>query len=452
MGDHPCTTVFAPCQQQWSPLDYGAVGDGRTDDTQAVQRCIDACAQQGGGRVVFPAGHTFLCGPLQLRGHIDYHFEATSCLLADPREETYHLSAFGDNRGEGMLWLWANGEEDLTISGDGIIDGNGIAFMGPELEDSYVLKDLKDPKFDPRPHLLTLFGVRDIDISGVTVQNGAYWTVHLVGCDGAKIHDMSLLNQLKIRNGDGIDLDHTRNVKIWNCHIESGDDCICLKNRREYSPGYKEAFTYLGRPEGLVMLSQQCRDIEVWDCVMTGRSCTIKIGSENMDSIQNVTFDRCVIRASNRGLGIQNRDEGTVTNVTFQNMVVECRLFSDVWWGKAEPIYVTSYPRAVGNHKDAGWRFPRGAKAGRCGEVSHITFRNIKGWSENGSFVGADVTGKVHHITLDGVDIAPQRVTTYPQGVYDRRPCLGEGFIHERPQGVITENCEVTIMSEPKEP
>lgn len=115
---------------------------------------------------------------------------------------------------------------------------------------------------------------------------------------------------------------------------------------------------------------------------MVSRSCAIKIGSENMDVINNVLFNNCIIRDSNRGIGIQNRDEGTVTNVVFDNMIVDCRLWSDVWWGKAEPIYVTSYPRAVGNHKDAGWRFPKGATEGRCGEVSRIWFSNVKCISE----------------------------------------------------------------------
>ena len=76
-------------------------------------------------------------------------------------------------------------------------------------------------------------------------------------------------------------------------------------------------------------------------------------------------------------------------------MIVDCRFFSDVWWGKAEAIYVTSYPRAVGNHKDAGWRFPKGATKGACGEVSHIYFHNIRCTSENGAFVGGDTPEKV---------------------------------------------------------
>ncbi|MDO4956481.1 MAG: glycosyl hydrolase family 28 protein, partial [Bacteroidales bacterium] len=224
------------------------------------------------------------------------------------------------------------------------------------------------------------------------------------------------------RNGDGIDIDHSKKVRIANCFIESGDDCICLKNRREYEK------------------YGSCHDIVVTNCVMTGRSCAIKIGSENMDSIYNVLFDNCIITASNRGLGIQNRDEGTVTNVQFNNMIVDCKYFSDVWWGKAEPIYVTSYPRAVGNHKDAGWRFPKGATKGKCGEVSEIYFNNVKCYGENGCFIGGDTNDKVNNIYLNNIDITLEKRTDYPGGQYDKRPCVGEGFIQDQAYGVYIES------------
>ena len=71
-------------------------------------------------------------------------------------------------------------------------------------------------------------------IRDITIRNSAYWTIHLIGCYDALIDGISLLNNLKIRNGDGIDVDHSKKVRIANCFIESGDDCICLKNRREF--------------------------------------------------------------------------------------------------------------------------------------------------------------------------------------------------------------------------
>ena len=416
---------------------FGAKGDGVTDDATAIQRAINQCSRDGGGRVLFPRNHIYLAGPVELKSNVELYLEATATLKANPDESIYHLSAFGKNEGEGMLWLYANDAENISITGKGTIHGNGIAFMGAELEDSYELKPLANQAFDPRPHVLTLTNVRHLTIRDVTIREGAYWTVHLIGCNEAVIDGINLLNNLKIRNGDGIDLDHSKNVRISNCHITSGDDCICLKNRRE--------FEQYG----------SCHDIVVTNCTMSSRSCAIKIGSENMDSIYNVLFDNCIITGSNRGLGIQNRDEGTVTDVVFSNIQLDCRLWSDVWWGKAEPIYVTSYPRANGNHKDANWRFPKGQIEGRCGEVSRIYFNNITALSENGCFVGGDVPDKVKDIYFNNVRV--KLISPSTGGVrgglqMDKRPCKGEGFIKvdagQLPQMTVplyTENATVDI-------
>ncbi len=419
-------------QTTYDVLAQGAKGDGKTDDAQAIQQTIDRCSAEGGGRVLLPRNHTFLAGPIELKSNVELHLEATATLKANPDESIYKLSAFGENRGEGMLWLYANGAENLSITGKGTIHGNGIAFMGAELEDSYELKPLADQTFDPRPHVLTLTAVKNLTIRDVTIKEGAYWTVHLIGCDEAVVDGINLLNNLKIRNGDGIDIDHSKNVRIANCHITSGDDCICLKNRRE--------FEQYG----------SCHDITVTNCVMSSRSCAIKIGSENVDSIYNVVFDNCIITRSNRGLGIQNRDEGTVTDITFSNIQMDCRLWSDVWWGKAEPIYVTSYPRANGNHKDANWRFPKGQIEGKCGKVERIRFFNITGYSENCSFIGCDEEGKIGDILFSNVNLKLVRnVDTF---ILDKRPCKGEGFLTvEKAElknmraPVVTEHADYTI-------
>ena len=418
-------------QKIFNVKEFGAIGDGKTDDAAAIQKAIDACNAAGGGTVLFTAPFVYMASPFSVRSNIEMHIQGGAKILANPDEKVYIKSAFRQNPGEGTIWIGGENVENFTVSGNGEIDGNGISFMGAELEDSYELKPFN--VLDPRPHVLTIIGGKNIRIRDLKIGNSAYWTVHLIGCDDVVISGITLLNSLKVRNSDGIDLDHSKNVRISDCYIESGDDCICLKNRREY-----EEF---GR----------CENITVTNCTMTSRSCAIKIGSENMDTIRQVLFNNCIIKKSNRGVGIQNRDEGVVSDVIFSNMIIEGHLFSDVWWGKAEPIYVTAYRRAKINHKDANWRFPKGAREGRVGEVRNIYFTNIKCTSENGVYVSAESVDKISTIVFDNVDIFIDKTTSIAGGVYDRRPAHVEGFVKgktsgfyfDKANGITVRNCSV---------
>jgi polygalacturonase len=424
----PPPVAQAAPQRLFNVRDFGAVSDGKTDNARALQQAIDACAAAGGGRVLVPAGGTYLAGPFDLKSHVEFCVESGATVLANPDPQVYKKSAFRANQGEGTIWMGGENLEQVTICGGGTLDGNGVSFMGAELDDSYELKPFNI--VDPRPHLLTLVGVKELRIRDINVRNSAYWTLHLVGCYDVAISDISLLNSLKVRNSDGIDVDHSKNVRITNCYIESGDDCICLKNRREY-----EEFG-------------ACENITVTGCTMTSRSCAIKIGSENMDRISHVVFDNCIVRASNRGVGIQNRDEGTVSDVLFSNMLVESHLFSDVWWGKAEPIYVTAYRRAPGNHKDAGWRFPKGQTEGRVGAVTNIFFSNIKCQSENGIYVSGETPDKVAGIFFDQVDVQLNKTTPIAGGTYDRRPSQAAGFVQGRTSGFYLDNAtDITLRN-----
>ena len=154
-----------------------------------------------------------------------------------------------------------------------------------------------------------------------------------------------------------------------------------------------------------------------------------------MDAIKNVVINNCIIKNSNRGIGIQNRDEGTVSNVIISNIVLECRLFGDVWWGKAEPIYITAFPRANNNGKDAGIRFPKGAIKGKVGKVSNITFSNIQCTSENGIFVGGEHPSKISNIRFQGINLTINKTTPYKGGLYDCRPCEGADMIMDDTAG-----------------
>lgn len=407
---------------------YGAVGDGTHDDAAAIQQAIDACHGAGGGRVLVPSGHTYLAGPFHLESLVELYVERGARILADSDERLYTQSAFGDNLGEGTVWIGGEHLRDISLDGGGILDGNGIAFMGPPEGDSYGLKPFHIR--DPRPHLLTLVDCAGVHIRDLNIRNAAYWTLHLAGCTDVVISGITLLNSTMVRNSDGIDLDHSRYVRISDCHIESGDDAICLKNRREY-----QAYG-------------PCAYITVTNCILRSSSCAFKIGSENVDSIHDVVVDNCLITGSNRGIGIQNRDEGTVSDVSFSNITLDCHLFSDTWWGKAEPIYVTAFRRAVTPGKDAGWRMPPGATEGKVGAVSRIHFCQIRARSENGVYVSGESPDKITDITFDQVDVLLDKVTAWPGGVYDRRPAPGSGLLHDRTSGFYLDGAGAVSLSD----
>nr|WP_321412198.1 glycosyl hydrolase family 28 protein [uncultured Carboxylicivirga sp.] len=407
-------------QKVFDITDYGAIADGMTDNAESISKTIKACQEAGGGKVVIPGDGVFLTGPFDLVSKMEFCVEGGATLLANPDTSVYQKSAFRYNPGEGMIWIGGENLTDVSITGLGVINGNGIAFMGEELDDSYEL--LPFTVKDPRPHVLTLTNVKNLRIRDVTFRHSAYWTVHLIGCDDVVIDGITIDNSLKIRNSDGIDLDHSKNVRISNCHIKSGDDSICLKNRREFEE------------------YGACENIVVTNCLMSSRSCALKIGSENMDTIRNVTVNNCTILASNRGIGIQNRDEGVVSDVLFSNIIIESQFFSDVWWGKSEPLYVTAYRRANINHKDASWRFPKGATEGKVGQVKNIVFRDIVCRSENGVYVSAESNDKIQNILFDGVTVRLNRSTDYEGGMYDRRPCQMEGIVKAKTSGFYIDN------------
>jgi hypothetical protein len=160
-----------------------------------------------------------------------------------------------------------------------------------------------------------------------------------------------------------------------------------------------------------------------------------------MDAIRNVVFSNCIIRDSNRAIGIQNRDEGVIENVLFENILIEGRLFNDVWWGKAEPIYVTAYKRQAINARDSNWRFAKGQTVGKVGEVRNIVFSNIQARSENGVFVGGEI-GKIRNIRFNQVNLGIHKITRYKGGLYDLRPSDTEGIKEALTSGFYIENAE----------
>src|SRR5258708_7035043 len=297
----------------FSPADFGAKLDGVTNDQVALQRAIDAAAAANGGVVAIPSGHALMTGSFELKSKVTLNLEAGSRIIGSTQQADYKEPYL-------VKALRAN---DIAITGTGLIDGRGTTFM---LEEGPYICTPKEW----RPKLMLLEDCHHVRVSDITIRDAAQWSLHLAGCEDVVVHGISIFNSLKVPNCDGIDPDHSRNVRISDCYIECGDDCIVLKTSRE--------FAQYG----------PCEDIIVTNCVFNTHDCALKIGSETMGDVRNVVFSNCVIKMCHRGVGVMLRDEGIVENLVVSNIVIQSQLFFPTWWGSSEAIYVNAHPRAAG--------------------------------------------------------------------------------------------------------
>jgi polygalacturonase len=386
---------------------YGAVGDGVTLDTAAIQRAIDEAAAAGGGaQVLVRGGRRYLIGTLQLKAGIDFHLADDAELLVSTRPE--------DFAGAGAA-LTAREAHGLRLTGTGSINGRSREFM---------------TGFDPvnewwrpksfRPRLLALTGCKDLEVRDLTLTQAPSWTVHLLGCEDVLVDNLKIRNQLDVPNCDGIDPDHCRDVEIRNCHIVCGDDAIVLKTTRAgaaYGP---------------------CAKITIRDCQLETQDAGVKIGTETTDDIHDIRIERCKIVSSCRGLGIQLRDEGSVYNVDFREIEFVSRYHSDPWWGRGEAISFTAIPRAPQT---------------RIGTIRDVRVQNVSGRAENSVRINGTPESRIRDVRFENVGVTLDRWTKYPGGLFDNRPTTAlpgiephgtPGFSLRHADNVLLKNCRVT--------
>jgi hypothetical protein len=401
----PARAARPPSRRLLDVRDPGAAGDGRSLDTAAIQRAIDRAAEGTG--VLIPAGRQFVTGPLRLKGGIEFRVDGVLLASTDPAH--YADPAAG--------LLHAEAANDLVLSGDGTIDGRSPEFMEryDAANEWYVPKPF-------RPRLIVLEGCQDLVIRDLHLRHAPSWTVHLLGCRRVLIERLDIDNQLDVPNCDGIDPDHCQQVIIRHCRIRCGDDAIVVKTTRgheRYGPS---------------------RNIYVHDCVLTTQDSGLKIGTETVQDIHDVLFERCVITDSCRALCIQLRDEGSVFNVTFRDIRFTARHFSVPWWGRGEAISFTALPRT---------------SATQLGTLRDVRVERVTGRAENSVRIEGSPAARVRNVTLRHVSIALGRWTSYPGGVFDNRPTAAvpplephrtPGFHLRHADGVTLAQCRLTWL------
>ena len=379
-------------QAAYNVVDFGAVGDGKTDNTSAIQKAIDSCTENGGGTVLLPAG-LYMSKSLYLKDHVNLHLSSGAVLKGSPVLEDYPLeenSPSGESDRAGLLTAWD--VNDVSVTGRGVIDGNAMAFMkkgelhwgvNPDIKPEFTRQkeNFMKPEtnvhgpiaHDERPgNLMRVLNCKHVLVRDVTFRDSPTWTTTFRDCYDVNIEGLTIHSDgsdTMVPNDDGINIGRSRMVRVSNCFIDTGDDCIALHG---------------------------VKDMTVTNCVFSARSSAIRIGGSFGDT-EDILFSNIDFFDTNRALGIFVRSEGSVRNIMFSDIRIKCSLFTGHWWGGGEPIHISALPSTYFNNRRPEARF--------LGVIENITFRNINIETEAGILIHGCYESVPRNITFDGVRI-----------------------------------------------
>jgi alpha-L-rhamnosidase len=330
---------------------FGAVADGRTLNTAAIQKAIDAAAETG-GTVVVPQG-TFLSGSIFLKPKVDLRLEKGSVLLGSNRIDDYPKR---ETRIEGHFEPWrmalvnAQGLEKLRIHGEGKLDGNGILYWA-----QFWQRRRENPKCTnlevERPRLMFIDRCTDVRIEGVSLTYSGFWNLHLYRCsdvlidgvtitaptrhtqhrnymtaailkgmkDEAGVRNLPLKDNILGPSTDGIDIDSSRKVTVRNCYISVNDDNIALKGSKgpladkdQDSPPVEDILIEnceFGDGNGMITCGSEAtlvRNVTARNCRITGDATmlTLKLRPDTPQRYENILIENITLSGSGRMLNV----------------------------------------------------------------------------------------------------------------------------------------------------
>ncbi len=363
-------------------LDYGARPDGKSLSTKAIQRAIDEVSGSGGGVVLAPAG-TFLIAGLELKSRVTLYLDASCTLVGSAA-----LDDYGDSDRRHVLF--AKNAEDLTLSGQGTIDGQGPAFWErsdrPPATPDNAWKDVAthstQVRKGGRPSPMIHFEqCRSVHIGGITLSNSSGRTLQSLACDTVAIDGIRIRNAPFGINTDGIDIVASRQVTVSNCDIATGDDAICLKSPSPYGD------------------TIPTENITVSNCRLTTSCNGFKIGTETHGIFRNIRFTDSVVSSDPSaplnqrvigGVSLEVADGGSIDGVVVSNIRMQ--------YVRA-PIFVRLEQRTPG-------------------ENSFLRNVQMEGIEAEGAIVTSSITG-VAGLRPSGITISDSHFHTAEQGRAD---------------------------------
>lgn len=286
--------------KQYCITNYGVQNDSTILQTERIQAVIDKAAQDGGGVICIPKG-TFLSGSLFFRPRTHLYLEKGATLKGS--DDISHFDVI-DTRLEGQnLTYFAAlvnviGVDGFTLSGEGKINGNGLRFWK-----SFWLRRQVNPQCtnleELRPRLVYIADSKDVQLSGVRLENSPFWTTHLYRCENVKLLNLSIFaphSPVKAPSSDAIDIDVCKNVLVKGCYMSVNDDAIALK-------GGKGPWTDQDKVN-----NGSNMNIIIEDCVWGFCHSALTCGSESIHN-RNILVRRCRVEHAQRLLWLKMRPD-----------------------------------------------------------------------------------------------------------------------------------------------
>ncbi len=300
-------------QKTYNILDYGAVPDGKMLNTVAIQTAIDAANKAKGGKVIVPKGK-FLTGSIEMKSNVNMYLGEGAVLLGSPNPEDYKamntagrpVSPKNDDNSQ-LALLLAHNANNISISGKGLIDGQGRALAlnidslhhaGTRIDPNYSEKNMR-PSETVRPKLCRFSECQNVKILNLKIKNAACWGLSFELCSNLAIDNIALTNRA-YWNNDGMDITDCHNVRITNCDVNSADDGICLKS---YYPGHFNDSIYIA------------------NCTIRSSASAIKFGTASYGGFKNVAIKNIKIFDTFRSaIALECVDGGLIENINISNI------------------------------------------------------------------------------------------------------------------------------------
>ncbi|KKX33162.1 glycoside hydrolase family 28 protein [Rhizobium sp. LC145] len=354
--------------------------------TLHIQAAIDEVSALGGGRVELCPGIHVIRG-LRLKSGVELHLPEGAVLRPVPDYEAYSattVSVIAEKSDRGIIT--ARNEVDIALTGHGRIEAGGEGFIAG---DDQAMGTYIPAEF--RPRVLVLEACKDVRLEDIEVIDSPMWTLHFVNCEDVHVSRVTVSNNRRLPNTDGIVLDACRGAVIEDCVVSTADDGICLKTSMA--------------PNGGAIGS--CENIVVRRCTIESQSCGLKIGTESHGDFTNVVFEDCRIRNSNRGLGLFSRDGGRISNIRFSRIDVDCHETLDGFWGSGEALTVTVVDRVPER---------------RAGAVENLIVEDLSGRMEGAIVLVATSAAGLQNVRLSRLRLRQAAGQLGTASCYDLRP------------------------------